>query len=141
MGRVVRRISKSELVRGYVEFMYDKLLEWLEDEELVYDDVEEMVDHAYDFIYEKSLEAPEPDIPCDGGTLSIAMFLDYVFKGKLWSDSDIADDLLGWVFEPEDLQDCIEVVNCFDELTRFRNALKRSIKVKIKVGGVESEEG
>jgi hypothetical protein len=61
--------------------------------------------------------------------LSTAMFTDYVFKGVLWSDSDIADNLLGWVFEPEDLEGCRRVVSCYDELLEFRDALK-SIKVK-----------
>ena len=122
-----------------MEFMFDKLLKWLEDDEVWYDDLDDMMEDAVEYIYEELLEAPEHLTPCDGGVLSTAMFVDYVFKGVLWSDSDIADDLLGWVFEPDDLKDLMDVVACYEELTKFRNTLK-SIKVKM-VRGVEAEEG
>jgi hypothetical protein len=131
-GRESKRISKA--IRGYIDFMFDKLLEWLEDEESIYDEPEEMLEDVDEYIHEKLIDAPEHLTPCDNGALSVPMFVDYVFEDELWSDSYIADNLLGWVFEPEDMRDCIKVVSCYEELLEFRDALK-SIKVKIVEGG------
>jgi hypothetical protein len=125
-------------VAGYVEYMYDRLLDWLNEDE-IYDEPEEIEEYADEYIYEKLWYAPVELTPCDGGSPSVTMFIDYIFKGELWSDSYIADTLLGWRFEPEDMRDTIEVVNCYYELLAFREALKSLIKVEIK--GDEDEEG
>jgi hypothetical protein len=138
MGRVVRRVSKTELVRGYVEFMYEKLLEWLEDDDVWYEDLDDMVEHAEEYIHEKIAVSDDLYTPCDNGAISVAMFVDYIFNNRLLTDDEIANDLLGWVFEPEDMKDCIRVVSCYEELLKFRDALK---SIKVKVREVETGEG
>jgi hypothetical protein len=127
-----RRTRIPAEIRRYIEFMFDKLLEWLEDDEVWYDSFDEMLDDAKDYIYEEMLRAPDDAdvIPCDHGSLSIAMFVDYVFNGELPDDGNIADDI-SYVFEPENLLECIEVGECYKELLRFRDALSSVIKVKV----------
>jgi hypothetical protein len=130
-ARVVKRTSIHNIINDYIGFMYDKLLEWLEDGAF-YDNLDGMIKDVEEYIYEELIEAPYHVTPCDNGVLSTAMFIDYVFNGVLWSDNDIADDLNGWVFEPEDLLDNMRVVACYEELIKLRDKLKSSIKVKIK---------
>jgi hypothetical protein len=137
-GRITRvgeagRTRIPITIRRYIEFMFDKLLEWLEDDEVWYDSFDEMLDDVKDYIYEEVLRAPDDAdvIPCDRGSISIAMFVDYVFNGELPDDGSIADDLC-YVFEPESLLECIEVGECYKELLKFRDALRSTIKVKIR---------
>jgi hypothetical protein len=140
-GRITRIIEGRTRVpveiRKYIEFMFDKLLEWLEDDKVWYDNFDEMLDDVKDYIYEEMLRAPDDAdvIPCDHGSLSIAMFVDYVFNDKLPDDGNIADDIC-YVFEPENLLENIEVGECYKELLKFRDALPKLIKVKV----VEAEE-
>ena len=131
-----RRQSREAL--KYIEFMFEKLLEWLDDDEVWYEDFDEMLEDAEDYIYEKLWHAPEDLTPCDGGSPSVGIFVDYIFNSKLWSDSDIADTLLGWRFEPEDIEEMRYVVSCYEELLKFRDALK---SIKVKVREVETGEG
>jgi len=119
-------------IRKYIEFMYDKLLEWLEDNETWYDSFDEMLDDAKDYIYEEMLKSPDDVIPCDHGSLSIAMFVDYVFNGEPPNDGSIADDIC-YVFEPENLLESIKVGECYEEMLKFRDALSSMVKVKVKV--------
>ena len=134
--KVKSRSRVSETIRGYIDFMYEKLLEWLDEDEVWYGSFDEMLEDAIEYIYDELARAPEHLTPCDNGVLTTTMFADYVFNNRLWSDSDIADDLNGWVFEPEDLLDNMKVVACFEELTNFRDALPKLIKVKVR--GVEA---
>jgi hypothetical protein len=140
-GRITRIIEGRTRVpveiRKYIEFMFDKLLEWLEDDEVWYDSFDEMLDDVKDYIYEEMLRAPDDAnvIPCDHGSLSVSMFVDYVFNGKLPDDGSIADDIC-YVFEPENLLENMQVGECYKEMLKFRDALGSMIKVKV----VEAEE-
>jgi hypothetical protein len=123
-------------VHRYIEVMYEALLEWLEEENVSwYDYPDDMVDAAKDYIYERVLEAPFEDTPCDNGRLSTVMFADYIFEGELWGDDHIWGELTDEVvFETAD--DAWKAVLCHEELVKFKKALKNNIKVKIVEGAV-----
>jgi signal recognition particle subunit SEC65 len=99
--KVKSRSRVSETIRGYIDFMYEKLLEWLDEDEVWYGSFDEMLEDAIEYIYDELARAPEHLTPCDNGVLATTMFADYVFDNRLGSDSDIADDLNGWLFDPE----------------------------------------
>jgi hypothetical protein len=120
-------------VHRYIEVMYEALLEWLEEENW-YDDPNDIVDVAKDYVYERVLEAPFEDTPCDNGRLSTVMFVDYIFEGELWGDDYIWGELTDEVvFETVD--DAWKAVLCHDELVEFKKVMNK-IKVKIVEGVV-----
>jgi hypothetical protein len=132
------RIRIPAYIREYINLMFDALEEWLEDE-VWYDEPEEMLEDAEEHIYEKLWYAPEDKTPCDNGVLSTRMFVNYVLDGELLDVDDIEGYILEWIYDPEyilprDINDIIEAVNCYEELLAFRRALK-SIKVKVVEGG------
>ena len=134
--RVRTRISAY--IREYINLMSDALEEWLEDE-VWYDEPHEMLDDAEEYIHEKLWYALEDEVPCDSGTLTARMFVNYVFDSELPGDDDIEGYILEWIYDPEyilprDIHDIIKAVNCYEELLAFRRALK-SIKVKAVEGG------
>jgi len=136
--KVKSRSRVSETIRGYIDFMYEKLLEWLDEDEVWYDSFDDMLEDADEYIYEEMLKAPDDVIPCDHGSLSLTMFINYVFNGELPDDGSIADDIC-YVFEPENLLESIEVGECYKEMLKFRDALPKLIKVKVVEGEAEKE--
>jgi hypothetical protein len=113
-----------------VEFMFSKLLEWLQLER-VYDSFEGMKEDAEDYLVDELLKVPET-IVCDYGTVSARVFVDYVFEGKIWDAYDIGNEFLLKFVDPEDiLGDSNKKVACLNSLFKFSETLKSSINVSI----------
>ena len=116
--------------RVAVEFMFNKLVEWLH-QQRVYDSLESMKEDAEDYIVDELLKAPE-DIICDYGTISAKVFVDYVFDGKLWDAYEIGNEFLLRCVDSEDILGASnKKVSCLNSLFRFSDTLKSSIKVSI----------
>jgi hypothetical protein len=113
-----------------VEFMFSKLLEWLQLER-VYDSMESMKEDAEDYLVDELLKVPKT-IVCDYGTVSVRVFVDYVFEGKIWDAYNIGNEFLLRYVDPEDiLGDSNKKVACLNSLFKFSETLKSSINVSI----------
>ncbi len=116
-------------VHRYIEVMYDLLLRWLDDEK-TYEGELNMINHASNFILAGLARAPQDVRPCDNGFISVEVFVDYVFMGDLWPD-DIIWSELDEKWPVEGVEDARKLVKCYEELVKFKRALKNNIKVKI----------
>jgi hypothetical protein len=122
-------------VHKYIEVMYDLLLRW-HDEKASYEGELNMINHASDFILAELAKAPQDDRPCDNGFISVEVFVGYVFEGDLWDD-DIIWGELDERWQVEGVEDARKLVKCYEELVKFKRALKNNIKVRIVEGMVE----
>jgi hypothetical protein len=114
--------------------MYDLLLRWLDDERASYEGELNMMNRASDFILAGLARAPQDARPCDNGLISVEVFVEYVFMDDLWPD-DLIWGELDERWEVRSVEDARKLVKCFEELVRFKEALKNNIKVKIVEGG------
>lgn len=126
-------------VRRHVETMYGLLLEWL-DGEGVYSSPFNMLNHASNFISAKLARAPENGRPCDSGAVNTDVFVDYVFEGELWGDDMIWGEL-SEIWEVGGVDDARRLVKCYEELVRFKRALKNGIEVRIVEGVAGGDRG
>jgi hypothetical protein len=117
-------------VRRYIEVMYDLLLRWLDDEKASYEGELNMMNRASDFILAELVRAPQDARPCDNGFISVEVFVGYIFEGDLW-DNDIIWGELDERWQVEGVEDAKKLVKCYEELVKFKKALKNNIKVKI----------
>lgn len=126
-------------VRRHVETMYGLLLEWL-DCEGVYSSLLNMLNHASSFTSARLAGASENDRPCDSGVASVDVFVDYVFEGELWDD-DMVWGELSEIWEVGGVDGARRLVKCYEELVRFKRALKNGIKVRIVEGVAGDDRG
>jgi hypothetical protein len=117
--------------RVAVEFMFNKLMEWLH-QERAYDSLENMREDAEDYIVDELFKAPNT-IVCDYGSISSKVFVDYVFEGKSWDAYEIGNEFLLREVDPEDILGVANKtkVSCLNSLFRFSDTLRSSIKVTI----------
>jgi hypothetical protein len=126
-------------VHRYIEVMYDLLLRWLDDEKASYEGELNMLNSASDFILAGLARAPQDARPCDNGFISVEVFVDYVFEDDLWPD-DIIWGELDEKWQVGSVEDAKKLVKCYEELVKFKKALKNNIKVKIVEGVVLCEQ-
>jgi len=117
-------------VHRHIEVMYDLLLRWLGDEKASYEGELNMMNHASDFILAKLAKIPQDARPCDNGVISVEVFVEYMFMDDLWPD-DLIWGELDERWQVESVEDVKKLVKCYEELVKFKRALKNSIKVKI----------